>query len=115
MQSKNEWVCCGNKGTKSEKRKPTKPLKVPEGTEVASKDEVLAAQSADESLSKIWNLAEKGDKRISINGNGIKLVKIDGMLYQVLRWEEATSRQLAVPTQFKDTVLKLAHDSPMSG
>ncbi|PIK60000.1 hypothetical protein BSL78_03079 [Apostichopus japonicus] len=102
------------------KEKPFKKLKVssPIGEEVTA-DMLREKQQQDPTLEKIRQLAETGDDKVSKNGSTHKYVKSSGILYREFsspRVEFGNRfRQVVVPVDYRDHVLKVAHESILGG
>ncbi|XP_041375943.1 uncharacterized protein LOC121388603 [Gigantopelta aegis] len=92
------------------------PLKVPEGIAgCGSPDEMKKAQEDDPTLRKLFVLAEKGQ----LSQNRALFYKKQGLLYRKFKSSKVengkTFTQFVVPQPYRTKVLKLAHESIMSG
>ena len=107
------------RGQKAKKGEKLRPLRIPEGPEIATRKEFSEAQVEDPTLAKYWFFASKGDTKVTKQGSECKFVKLEGMLFREFKSVEKgvskNMQQLVVPIKFRETVLKLAHDSPMAG
>ncbi|XP_038054655.1 uncharacterized protein LOC119726874 [Patiria miniata] len=108
--------------TRSQKEKKNKPfssLKVHDIQNIASSKEFAKAQKDDVSLEKIWKFAEEGSVRKTGIANEIKFVKKKDMLVREFTSPNVEKgrlfKQLVVPSKYREQVMKVAHDSVMSG
>ena len=90
------------------------PIHVPEvdGLHVTP-DELKKLQENDETLNKCHEAAKTG-KKLSRGGN-VTFVKTKGILKRVFTDEKGKHTQVCVPKSLRQSVLKLGHDSAMSG
>ena len=105
---------------RKQQQKPYPSLKVPEVmSQVVSIEEIREAQLADESLSKIRQLAEKGEVRQGKKEAKIAFVKRNGLYFRQFESPRVDKgkkfTQLVVPKKHRPIVLKLAHESLMAG
>ncbi|KAJ8044259.1 hypothetical protein HOLleu_11669 [Holothuria leucospilota] len=105
---------------KVKRRQNLKPLKVTADLQLGEGHaEVKEAQEKDPSLSKLWNLAERGVVKFSRTGSQTKFVVKNGWLYREFMSPKVDNgklfSQLVVPEFYRPKVLKLAHDSIMAG
>ena len=104
---------------KSKKEQSFKPLAVPQSTGLtATKQEIEDAQRTDPTLSKLWDLAKVGEPKVTGAGNESRYVVENNLLFREYKPNNADLgpvKQLVVPQQFRNQVLKLAHDSAMAG
>jgi len=78
-------------------------------------DEVIELQKKDQSLSKWWQEAEASkSERESDTKKPLYEIK-NGLLWRRKEVEKRTVNQLAVPEPLRERVMKLAHDTIMSG
>jgi transposase InsO family protein len=101
---------------REEEKKPAKPLKV--GSEIntlVSRDDLIKMQKEDETLSFIWRKLEQGIQEINAR-NETDFIVQEGILYRTCKgYDGNVITQLVVPTPLRQAVLKLAHESIMSG
>ncbi|XP_062590636.1 uncharacterized protein LOC134252230 [Saccostrea cucullata] len=100
-----------------EKQKKYKPLKVPDIVkDEINTDDILREQQSDPSLETARRYAQEG--RTSRDGK-VKWFEKNGLLYREYVSAEKdggkTYSQLIVPSKFRHIVMKLAHESIMSG
>ncbi|XP_055997762.1 uncharacterized protein LOC125654613 [Ostrea edulis] len=100
-----------------DKKKPYKPLKVPDIVKEDIKpDDLKCEQQKDATLEKARKYAQEG--RTSCEGK-VRWFTNRGLLYREYKSSEKdggkTFSQLIVPSKYRDTVMKLAHESIMSG
>lgn len=110
--------------TRSQKKNPPrfKPLKVTniQGINIGV-EEMKKAQSEDETLEKIFDLANKGEHKYAgkNRANESWFTKQGGLLYRCFQSPKVEHgkifKQLVVPEQYRKIVLKVAHDSIMAG
>lgn len=94
----------------------SKPLKVPEALkDVAERAEMLKAQKEDETLSSLWELAKKGVVKKSAKDILTSFVVRSGMLYRKGEDDGSIRHQFVVPKPYRETVLRIAHESIMAG
>ena len=99
------------------KQKPYPSLTVPEIIQDdIQPDDILQAQQVDPSLDKARQYAKEG--RVSRDGK-VKWIEKKGLLYREYEAHQKeggrTFSQLTVPAKFRQVVMKLAHESIMSG
>ena len=99
------------------KQKPCPSLTVPEIIQDdIQPDDILQAQQVDPSLDKARQYAKEG--RVSRDGK-VKWIEKKGLLYREYEAHQKeggrTFSQLTVPAKFRQVVMKLAHESIMSG
>lgn len=98
---------------------PYPPLKVPEAVKDISPDDIKMAQQQDVSLRKVRLLADEGKELTGRGSSKVSYIQKNGLLYRkfmsakVQNGKEFT--QLVVPAKFRQTVLKLAHESILAG
>jgi len=102
------------------RQKPFKPLKIPESTGLsATRSEIENAQKTDSTLVKLWDLADKGQLKVTGTGNESRYLVKDNLLHREYKSPNCEHgkpvEQLVVPQKFRKQVLELAHDSPMAG
>lgn len=106
--------------TRAQKNKESKyqRLKVLEAIDV-DVDGMKEAQRKDLSLKSLREIAENGKKKISKNGSISSVEWRNDLLYRVFQSKEIENgkvfKQLIVPAGYRETVLKLAHESVMGG
>nr|XP_054759498.1 uncharacterized protein LOC129265535 [Lytechinus pictus] len=109
------------RGMRLRKDKPWKPLKSSGGPEItATREEIIAAQKQDETLEKVRKIATEGGKpKVVGKGSQVRYYYNNGLLFREFQTSlEARGQmytQLVVPTPFRTQVLRLAHDSALSG
>ncbi|XP_033756184.1 uncharacterized protein LOC117338928 [Pecten maximus] len=108
--------------TRAQRQKENRPyraLNVPTADNFATPDEIKAEQEADDSLVKLWQLARNDDKKIRSDGGKSHFYVKRGLLYREFQSPSSAQgrlfKQLVVPTKLRPAVMKLAHDSVMSG
>ena len=91
--------------------------KQPETT--ATREEIVAAQQADESLVKLREIAVQGITKMVGKGNEVRFYYKNGILFREYRSpvidHGKTFNQLVVPQPYRSQVLRLAHDSALAG
>ncbi|XP_033730000.1 uncharacterized protein LOC117319277 [Pecten maximus] len=97
-----------------------RPLKVPEMLrDIGSLDELKVEQESDATLGKFRKLTEKSEVFERGDGGHSKIYYHKGILYRKFYSPRTANgkvfRQLVVPEKFRQTVLKLAHESIMAG
>ena len=108
------------RGMRRQKDRPWKPLRTANVFEnVASKEEIAKEQMQDETLDKLRQLAQSGEIRCTGQGNEIRYFFRNHILFREYRSPHIKGgkifTQLVVPVGRRETVLQLAHDSPMAG
>ena len=103
------------------KEKPFKDLKVPAPfAEIITPDKLRDAQKDDLTLKKVKELVTTGEIKHGKKGSTSKFIlHSDGILYRefqspVVEYGECI-RQVVVPKQYRDQVMKLAHESILGG
>ncbi|KAJ8050768.1 hypothetical protein HOLleu_04093 [Holothuria leucospilota] len=106
---KKEFCAVETRAMIARKEKPVPPLKVVQTlVKVSSKEDILKGQYNDKTLENIrkWSQEGKRKEMDSCLGNtGSRIYVENGKIF----------RQLVVPKEFREIVLRLAHDSPMAG
>nr|XP_034316846.1 uncharacterized protein LOC117686231 [Crassostrea gigas] len=101
------------------KQSPYKPLKVPEAIRDVSPEDILQEQRNDETLKKLWSLAESGQLKHFSDGGFSKMCERKQMLFREFCSPKVSSgklfRQLIVPRKYRTIVMKIAHETPMGG
>ena len=103
------------------KEKPWKPLGSTGGPEItATREDIIAAQQQDVSLEKLRKIATEGGEPKTVGkGNQVRYFFNSGLLFREYRSSPQARgqlyTQLVVPTPFRSQVLRLAHDSALSG
>ena len=96
-----------------------KALKVPEALHDVSLEDMLREQKEDESLRKLWSMAESGKEKPFSDGGMTKMYVKKNLLYRQFSSPKVSNgkvfRQLVVPRKFRTLVMRLAHESLMSG
>ncbi|XP_038057353.1 uncharacterized protein LOC119728962 [Patiria miniata] len=108
------------RASKAKQAKPITPLKVNEIPEISkSREDLIKAQQEDKSLSRLFELATKGER--SVNGRGAETGYCvrNNLLYREYQSPQVqygkVIKQLVVPKSYREKVMKLAHDSPLAG
>ena len=98
---------------KLRKEKPEKKLNVASLIVDVSPEQFIEAQNLDKSLSHLW---EKAKQPVE-NGKKFRFVVKNNILYRVRTDDPvgSTGSQVIIPTKFRESVMKLAHDSLLSG
>ncbi|XP_033096058.1 uncharacterized protein LOC117100464 [Anneissia japonica] len=118
----NEAQSVETRGQKKKREAGIKELKVLDVSmcdAASSREEMLKAQREDETLEKLWKLAENEEVRLTSKESEVRYKIKDGLLYRefsspkVDHWH--TYKQLVVPRKFRNYVIRVAHDSPMAG
>nr|XP_034316716.1 uncharacterized protein LOC117686144 isoform X1 [Crassostrea gigas] len=101
------------------KQSPYKPLKVPEAIRDVSPEDILQEQRNDETLKKLWSLAESGQLKHFSDGGFSKMCERKQMLFREFCNPKVSSgklfRQLIVPRKYRTIVMKIAHETLMGG
>ncbi|XP_060070261.1 uncharacterized protein LOC132550238 [Ylistrum balloti] len=102
------------------KDQPYKPLKVLDlVTDIGSVVDLKEEQQKDPSLEKFRKLAAKGEIYERDDGGSSTIFYQKGIMYRKFHSPRVrngmTFRQLVVPAKYRDIVMRLAHDSMMSG
>lgn len=101
------------------KQSPYKPLKVPEAIRDVSPEDILQEQRNDETLKKLWSLAESGQLKHFSDGGFSKMCERKQMLFREFCSPKVSSgklfRQLIVPRKYRTIVMKIAHETLMGG
>ena len=108
------------RGQKVKEKQALKGLKVSGSIDVdVSAEDMKVAQKSDGSLKRCFEAAETGKRIISGEQNVSQFTLQKGLLYRKFQSPKVSDnkvfKQLVVPKQYRDTVLKLAHDCIMSG
>ncbi|XP_065925778.1 uncharacterized protein [Magallana gigas] len=101
------------------KQSPYKPLKVPEAIRDVSPEDILQEQRNDETLKKLWSLAESGQLKHFSDGGFSKMCERKQMLFREFCSPKVSSgklfRQLIVFRKYRTIVMKIAHETLMGG
>ncbi|XP_071791644.1 uncharacterized protein [Asterias amurensis] len=105
---------------KIKKAKNLRPLKVPQAESFTeTRTDIQKAQREDQTLDRLWKFAEDGQTRFSGKENEAKFLISDELLFREFQSPSVEHgrvfNQLVVPENLRPKVLKLAHDSTMSG
>ena len=105
---------------KVKKAKDLRPLKVLEAQNLSeNREEIIQAQHEDTLLDKLWNLADSNQVRKTGKENESRYFVSNGLLFRSFTSPSLengrTFTQLVLPKKLHPKVLKLAHDSTMSG
>ncbi|KAJ8027088.1 hypothetical protein HOLleu_32126 [Holothuria leucospilota] len=110
--------------TRSQKRNRERPIK-PLEVVIKSSDldvtpeEMVKAQQSDDTLSKLWKLAETGVVKEYTKGSKTRFITVKGLLYrEYIKSLASTSdqiNQMVLPTQFREKVLEIGHEGIMAG
>ncbi|XP_072022821.1 uncharacterized protein [Amphiura filiformis] len=102
------------------KEKPLRELKVPKAmSEIVTVEKLIQAQEGDTTLDKLREMAYSGEEKVTRNGGKSKFVLQKGILYR--EFQSPTFQfgeklqQVVVPRQYRDQVIKLAHESILGG
>ena len=111
--------------TRSQCKKAQKDLKplvvvdMPAGIQNLSVDQVVQAQEADESLAKVRELAETGERMLTRGRHEYQFLKEGGVLYRKYSQPRGDSaevlKQVVVPVKFRDQIMSLAQESMVGG
>lgn len=102
------------------KEKPIRELKVPKAmSEIVTVEKLIQAQGSDITLNKLREKADSGEEKVTRNGGKSKFIVQKGVLYRefispTVNFGEKI-QQVVVPTQYRDQVIKLAHESILGG
>ena len=98
-------------------QKKYRKLKVPDQIIYESKEEFQKAQATDANLENIRRRVEDGTVTVSrgLNRGETKFVKKKDLLYREFSKGNKTTLQLVVPEGFREKVMRLAHETLMSG
>ena len=116
----NEVAAAQTRSQSKSKEKPFKKLKVtsPIGEEVTA-EMLHEKQQEDPTLRKIRQLAQTGEQKVSKNGSTHKYVITKGIIYRENSSPQVefgnNFRQVVVPVDYRNHVLKLAHESVLGG
>ena len=102
----------------SRDKSKTNPLQTPKFIKEFTKSDIITNQMTDESLVKSGEKAETGEKTHYKNGGITWYVKEGNLLYRKFQAKVNDStvvKQLVVPKEQRSAVLKLGHDSVLSG
>ncbi|XP_052691254.1 uncharacterized protein LOC128169132 [Crassostrea angulata] len=101
------------------KQSPYKPLKVPEAIRDVSPEDILQEQRNDETLKKLWSLAESGQLKHFSDGGFSKMCERKQMLFREFCSPKVSSgklfRQLIVPRKYRTIVMRIAQETLMGG
>ena len=105
---------------KVKRAKDMRPLSVPEAQcFFESRADVIQAQLNDKSLAKCWNLANEGKVQKTGLANEVRYFTSDRLLLREFKSPTVNTgrpiTQMIVPESLRPKVLKLAHDTMMSG
>ena len=105
---------------KKEEAKPYSKLKVPKSLQTTvTPEEIKVAQQEDSTLKKVREMVNSGDEKVSKSGARSVFVTKCGIIYRRFKQDSGsqnqTCSQLVVPKKYRNTVLKLAHETLMSG
>ena len=121
VDNPNVGLAVETRSQRQVKEKPFKELKVPDPLrEIVTPDKLRQAQKDDVSLKKVKELVETGEVKNGKKGSVSKFVQqSDGIIYRefqspTVEYGECI-RQVVVPKQFRDQVMKLAHESILGG
>ena len=102
------------------KEKTLRELKVPKAmSEIVTVEKLIQAQEGDTTLDKLREMAYSGEEKVTRNGGKSKFVLQKGILYR--EFQSPTFQfgeklqQVVVPRQYRDQVIKLAHESILGG
>ncbi|XP_038074478.1 uncharacterized protein LOC119742537 [Patiria miniata] len=108
--------------TRSQKIKaaePMKKLKVAEQLPEIDHKQMKIAQQNDSSLNRIRELAESKDEKRTRNGSRTTFMWLDGLLHREYQSPShkcgQALNQLIVPTEYRNHVMKVAHESILGG
>ena len=90
------------------------PVQTPTSDLNVTPERLVQLQEADKSFDGARRLLAAGKSERSGRGH-VSYVKKNGILYRLYMADGVQKKQLCLPTQLRDDVLKLAHDSPMAG
>ena len=94
-------------------------LQVPSAISGVDKEEVIKAQEVDESLKTVRNKSVTGQRNVASNGDVYWYERHDGLIYRMFQSPHIASgklyKQLVVPTNLRNQVMKLAHDTIFAG
>ena len=97
---------------------PVTPLKVPEPIAGVNPDAIRQEQAHDGTLLKIRNMAGSGKTNIR-NNSSVTYVKKNGIIFREFHSQRVQNDkkfcQLVVPKCYRQAVMKMAHESIMSG
>ena len=100
-----------------QKKRRSIGLKVPDQIIYESKEEFQKAQATDANLENIRRRVEDGNVTVSrgLTRGETKFVKKNDLLYREFSKGNKTTLQLVVPEGFREKVMRLAHETLMSG
>ena len=91
-------------------------LKVPERVLEVTKEEFMEEQNKDPGLQQVRNWVKEGKTRKCRGSGTSKFIEHKGLLQREFETKDGKSyHQLVVPTKFRPTVLKIAHESLLAG
>ncbi|XP_062602901.1 uncharacterized protein LOC134264647 [Saccostrea cucullata] len=107
------------RGQLKKKQSTYKPLKVPSAIQDVSPEDLQKEQRDDKTLKKLRDTAEKGIVKQFSDGGSSKIYFRKQLLYREFSSPRVSNgkvfRQLIIPKQYRDMVMKLAHESIMAG
>ena len=103
--------------SQAKEEKKYRKLKVPDRIIYERRDEFQKAQATDANLENIRRRVENGNVAVSLglNRGETKFVKKKDLLYRKFSKGNKTTLQLVVPEGFREKVMRLAHETLMSG
>ncbi|XP_069140935.1 uncharacterized protein [Argopecten irradians] len=107
--------------TRAQARQQTtyRPLKVPKDLGDIDPHKFQDAQQTDESLANIRKFVQSGEVKERQDGSSSSFALRQGLIYREYKgsskMQERRIKQLVVPAQYRNFVLRLAHDSVMAG
>ena len=100
-------------------QKPYPALKVPEAVKDVNPDEIKIERQQDVALKQVRTLAQQGKEITGRGCSEVLYIQKNGLLYRKFKSSKVQNgkefTQLVVPVKFRDTVLKLAHESIFAG
>ncbi|XP_033728194.1 uncharacterized protein LOC117317492 [Pecten maximus] len=99
--------------------RPYRTLKVPAALKEVQPSDIETAQQEDDSLVKIRDMVSRDEVKERRDGGKSRFFKHRGLIYREYQSPAVangrTFKQLVVPTKYRENVLRLAHESMMSG
>ena len=94
-------------------------MKIPSPIAEVSRKEIKSAQETDDTLTPLWEMTKSGEKRQTGKWKTYCYETHKGLLYRNFQSPKHNSgsvlKQLVVPKQLRESVMKLGHESLLSG
>ena len=114
-QPGNGLTCGVTTRSQTRRELQQRPPNLPDLPPIATRSDLLKAQQECPSLQTLHNNAKSKREHPRCNGSVAMFIYRQDLLYRQVLQDGQQTHQLVVPQQYRQEILRLAHDNPLSG